>query len=41
MYNIAKRAAQVQGKIIVKSHTQTNAGRGLWQDKKVWETTSN
>lgn len=37
MYNIAKRAAQSQGKIIVRSHAQTDAGRGLWQDKKVWE----
>jgi GNAT superfamily N-acetyltransferase len=41
MYNIAKRAAQAQGAIIVKSHTQTDAGRGLWQDKKVWESTNN
>jgi GNAT superfamily N-acetyltransferase len=37
MYNIAKKAAQAQGKIIVRSHAQTDAGRGLWQDKRVWE----
>ena len=37
MYDIAKKAATQQGAIIVKSHTQTDAGRGLWQDKLVWE----
>jgi GNAT superfamily N-acetyltransferase len=37
MYNIAKKAAQAQGKIIVRSHTQSQAGKGLWQDKRVWE----
>jgi len=37
MYDIAKKAATQQGAIIVKSHTQTDAGRGLWQDKQVWE----
>jgi GNAT superfamily N-acetyltransferase len=37
MYDIAKKVAKQQGAIIVKSHTQTNAGRGLWQNKKVWE----
>ena len=37
MYDIAKKFAKQQGAIIVKSHTQTNAGRGLWQDKQVWE----
>ena len=37
MYNIAKKAAQAQGKIIVRSHAQSQAGKGLWQDKRVWE----
>ena len=37
MYDIAKKIATQQGAIIVKSHTQTDAGRGLWQDKQVWE----
>jgi len=37
MYDIAKKVAKQQGVIIVKSHAQTDAGRGLWQDKKVWE----
>ena len=37
MYDIAKKSAKQQGAIIVKSHTQTDAGRGLWQDKQVWE----
>ena len=40
MYNIAKKAAQAQGKIIVRSHTQSQAGKGLWQDKRVWEDTT-
>ena len=37
MYDIAKKSAKQQGAIIVKSYTQTDAGRGLWQDKQVWE----
>jgi predicted N-acetyltransferase YhbS len=37
MYDIAKKSAKQQGAIIVKSHTQTDDGRGLWQDKQVWE----
>lgn len=37
MYDIAKKAAKQQNVIIVKSHAQTNDGRGLWQDKNVWE----
>lgn len=37
MYDIAKKTAKQQGAIIVKSHAQTDAGRGLWQDKQVWE----
>lgn len=37
MYDMAKKAATSAGAIIVKSHTQTDAGRGLWQDKNVWE----
>jgi len=37
MYDIAKKIATQRGAIIVKSHTQTDAGRGLWQDKQVWE----
>ena len=37
MYDIAKKAAKAAGAIIVKSHTQTDAGRGLWNDKLVWE----
>ena len=37
MYDIAKKSAKQHGAIIVKSHTQTDAGRGLWQDKQVWE----
>lgn len=37
MYDMAKQAAKSAGAIIVKSHTQTDAGRGLWADKKVWE----
>ena len=41
MYDIAKKVATQQGAIIVKSHTQTDAGRGLWQDKLVWESESN
>jgi len=41
MYDIAKKIATQQGAIIVKSHTQTDAGRGLWQDKQVWESESN
>jgi GNAT superfamily N-acetyltransferase len=41
MYNIAKKIATQQGAIIVKSHTQTDAGRGLWQDKQVWEAEAN
>jgi len=41
MYDIAKKTATQQGAIIVKSHTQTDAGRGLWQDKQVWESESN
>ncbi len=40
MYNIAKKAAQAQGKIIVRSHAQSEAGRGLWQDKRVWESSN-
>jgi hypothetical protein len=34
---ILRKPRQQQGAIIVKSHTQTDAGRGLWQDKLVWE----
>jgi len=41
MYDIAKKSAAQQGVIIVKSHTQTDAGRGLWQDKLVWEAEAN
>jgi GNAT superfamily N-acetyltransferase len=41
MYDIAKKAATQQGAIIVKSHAQTDAGRGLWQDKLVWEAEAN
>jgi GNAT superfamily N-acetyltransferase len=41
MYDIAKKSATQQGAIIVKSHTQTDAGRGLWQDKLVWEAETN
>ena len=41
MYDIAKKVATQQGAIIVKSHTQTDAGRGLWQDKLVWEAETN
>ena len=41
MYDMAKKAATSAGAIIVKSHTQTDAGRGLWQDKNVWEQTVN
>jgi GNAT superfamily N-acetyltransferase len=41
MYDIAKKIATQQGAIIVKSHTQTDAGRGLWQDKLVWEAEAN
>lgn len=37
MYDMAKKAAKSAGAIIVRSHTQTDAGRGLWQDKDVWE----
>lgn len=37
MYNMAKKAAKKQGAIIVRSHTQTDDGRNLWRDKKVWE----
>lgn len=37
MYDIAKKSAKQHGAIIVKSYTQTDAGRGLWQDKQVWE----
>jgi len=37
MYDIAKKSAKQHGAIIVKSHAQTDAGRGLWQDKQVWE----
>ena len=37
MYDIAKQAAAAAGAIIVKSHTQSDAGRGLWGNKLVWE----
>jgi GNAT superfamily N-acetyltransferase len=37
MYDIAKKSAKQHDAIIVKSHAQTDAGRGLWQDKQVWE----
>lgn len=40
MYDMAKKAAKSAGAIIVKSHAQTDAGRGLWQDKLVWETSN-
>jgi len=37
MYNLAKNIAKKRGIIIVRSHAQSQAGQGLWQDKKVWE----
>jgi GNAT superfamily N-acetyltransferase len=37
MYDMAKAAAKKKGAIIVRSHTQTDDGRSLWHDKKVWE----
>jgi len=41
MYNKAKNIAKQEGAIIVRSHAQSQAGQGLWQDKKVWENIVN